>query len=88
MRGHYDQFKTLTHALKLKNVSFIKNGIFFDYFCLFKQTLQFLQQIYVNKYPSSIQCGDLNPRPLEHESPPITNRPGLPPKSVELFDSE
>ena len=27
---------------------------------------------------------DLNPRPLEHESPPITTRPGLPPKTVDI----
>ena len=50
----------------------------FAYFRLFKPTLQFLQQINVKKYPSSIQCWDLNPQPLEHESPPITTRPGLP----------
>ena len=43
----------------------------FVYFRLFKQTLQFLQQI------SGIRCWDSNPRPLEHESPPITTRPGL-----------
>ena len=30
------------------------------------------------KYPSSIRCRDSNPRPLDHESPPITTRPGLP----------
>ena len=30
------------------------------------------------KYPSSIQCLDSNPQPLEHESPPITSRPELP----------
>ena len=30
-------------------------------------------------WPSSIQQRDWNPRPLEHESPPITTRPGLPP---------
>ena len=49
----------------------------FIYFRLFKQTLQFLQPINVKKYPSSIRCWDLNPQPLEHESPPITTRPGL-----------
>ena len=27
--------------------------------------------------PSSIQHQDSNPQPLEHESPPITTRPGL-----------
>ena len=31
-------------------------------------------------YASSIRCWDLNPQPSEHESPPITTRPGLPPK--------
>ena len=30
------------------------------------------------KWPSSIQCWGSNPQPLEHESPPITTRPGLP----------
>ena len=42
----------------------------FVYFRLFKQTLQFLKQIYVNKCRSSIWCMDSNPRPSEHESPP------------------
>ena len=32
-------------------------------FGLFKQTLQFLQQLYVKKCPSSIRCRDSNPRP-------------------------
>ena len=50
-------------------------GLFFVYFYIFKQTLQFLQQINVkNVHP----VHDLNPRPLEHESPPITTRPWLP----------
>ena len=31
------------------------------------------------KCPSSRQSLDLNPQPLEHESFPITTRPGLPP---------
>ena len=48
----------------------------FIYFRLFKHTLQILQQ----KSPSSIRCWDLNSRPLEHESPSITTRPGLPPQ--------
>ena len=54
-------------------------GLFLIYFRLFKQTLQFLQQINVKKYPSSIWFWDSNPSPLENESLPITNRPGLPP---------
>ena len=39
---------------------------------LFKQTLQFLQQLYVKKCLSSIWCRDLNPRPSERETLPIT----------------
>ena len=33
------------------------------------------------KCSSSIRHWDSNPRPLEHESPPITIRPGLPPQT-------
>ena len=47
-------------------------------FDLFKQTIQFLQQIYVKKCPFSIRCWDLNPRPPERESLPITTRPKAP----------
>ena len=49
-------------------------GLFLIYFHLLKQTLRFLQQIYVKKCPSSIWCQDSNPRPSEHESPTITAR--------------
>ena len=51
----------------------------FIYFRLSKHTLQFLQQIHVKKCPSSIWCWDSNSQPLEHESTPITTRPGLQP---------
>ena len=33
----------------------------------------------MKKCSSSIQCWDSNLQPLEHESPHITTRPGLPP---------
>ena len=33
--------------------------------------------MYVKKCPSNIQCQDTNSQHLEHESPPITTRPGL-----------
>ena len=71
----------------LKKIFFKKNGqprpLLSFIFGLFKQTsLQFLQQIQEKKCPSSIWCRDLNPQPLEHESPPITTRPGFPPKHV------
>ena len=51
-------------------------------FGLFKQTVQFLQQIYVKKCPSSIWCRDSNSQPSEREYPPITTRPGLPPSKL------
>ena len=35
--------------------------------------------------PSSIRRGDSNPRPFEHESPPVTTRPGLPPVFYSSF---
>ena len=47
-------------------------------FGLFKQTsLEFLQQKMCEKCPSSVLCRDLNPRPSENESPPITTRAGF-----------
>ena len=54
-------------------------------FGLFKQTLQFLQQKYVKKCPSSKRCRDSNPQPLEFESLPITTKPGLPPRRIFLI---
>jgi len=54
-------------------------GLFFDYFRLFNQTLQFLQQINVKKCPSSIWRRDLNSQSSEYESPPLSTGPGLPP---------
>ena len=37
------------------------------------------------KCPSSIRYQDSNPRPLGRESPPITTRPGLPPRSGQSY---
>ena len=61
-------------------------GLFFVYFRLFhKQTITFLQPINLKKCPSSKRCWDSNPRPSEHESHPITTRPGLPPTTFKLY---
>ena len=64
----------------LKCVLTFKNGpipaSFSFIFGLFKQAIQFLQQIYVKKCPSSIQCRDLNPQPSERETLPITSNQG------------
>ena len=38
----------------------------------------------MKKCPPSIQCWDWNSQPLEHESPPITTRPGLPPNYSQI----
>ena len=54
-------------------------GVFFVYFGLFKQTLQFLQQINMKNCPSSIRYLDSSSQRLECQSPPITTRSGLPP---------
>ena len=59
----------------------------FNFFRLFRHTLQFLQQINVKKCPSSMWCQDSNSQPMEHESPPITTRPGLPPPWANFFGS-
>ena len=49
----------------------------------FNQTsIQFLQQINVKKCPSSKQCWDSDSQPSDHESPPITTKPGLTPNLV------
>ena len=46
-------------------------------FSFFQKTIQFLLQLYAKICLSSILwCWDSNPRPPEHESSPITTRPG------------
>ena len=53
------------------------SGLFLIYFCLLKH-YNFYNK-HMRKCPTSIRCWDLNPRPSEHESPPITTRSVLPP---------
>ena len=60
-------------------------GLFLIIFCLFEQIIQILQQINMNKCPSSIQCWDSNSQPLKHKSSPITTRPGLPPQEKGVY---
>ena len=74
--------------LPVPNNSMLKMGQprpLFHLFLSFQNTLQFLEQIIVKKCPSSILCRDLNSQPLEHESPPITTRPGLRPLMFFLY---
>ena len=39
-------------------------------------------------HPVYLRCWDSNSRPWEHESPPITTRPGLPPNRRAFFVSK
>ena len=55
-------------------------------FGLFKQTIQFLQQINMQKCRSSKRRQDSNPQPLAHKSSPITTRPGLPSYPINLIE--
>ena len=80
---------SLKHLAKWNGNFFLKKwanpGLFLFIFGLFKQKLQIFTSNICEKCPSSIWYRDLNPRPSEHDSPPITTRPGLPPI---LFISE
>ena len=74
----------------VENFDFFKNeqtpASFIIYFRSFQtNSTTILQQIPCEKCPFSIQCQDLNPWLLEHESPPITTRPGLPPIKFDIF---
>ena len=51
-------------------------GLICVYFCLFKQTLQFLKQMYVKMSIQYMVLG-FEPTTFRTESPPITTRPGL-----------
>ena len=60
--------------------SFFKNEPFPASFCLFSSFQTNITIFTANMYekcPSNIRCWDWNPQPSEHESPPITTRPGL-----------
>ena len=60
-------------------------GLFLFYFRSFQTNNTIFPTNQCEKYPSRIWCRDSNPQPLEHESSPITIRPGLPPsKSIFL----
>ena len=70
------------------NVFFEKNGptsASFEFIFVFSNThYNFTTNRYEKICPSSIQCKDSNSQPLEHESPPITTRQGLPPNGFFL----
>ena len=71
---NYDEklytWKVTEKEFKITFFRWANPGLFFIYFRLFKQTLQFLQQINVKKCPSSIRRQDSNSQPSDCESPP------------------
>ena len=69
--------RTVTHTVFLKK--WANPGLFFIYFRSFQtnNTIFTANQCEKMSCPSSIRCQDSNPQPFEHESPPITTRPGL-----------
>ena len=74
--------QTLVRLLLCNNLS----SIFFKKWAVYFLSFQTNNRIFTANQcvkmecPSIIQRWDLNPWPSEHESPPITTRPGLPPK--------
>ena len=80
-------FSTGTVFLQRSSLKLDLPGLLFSLFRLFKQSVQFLQQIYVKKCPSNIRSWDANPQPSVHESPPKATRPGLPPNNVHLYSN-
>ena len=65
------------------NWFFLNGPTPFSFFVYFQSFQTNINTIFTTnqceKCPSSIQYWDSNPRPLEHESSPITTRPGLRP---------
>ena len=74
----------LTFETKLPKIFFNEPtpASFSFIFGLFKQTIQLFTTNQCEKCPTSIWRQDSNPRPLEHESSPITTRPGLLPQAT------
>ena len=68
-----------------------KNGRIPASFCLlssFQTNNTVFTRNKYEKYQVHIWRRDLNPRPLKHESSPITTIPGLPPKNIEFWKFE
>ena len=81
---HCQSFKAKKHIFKKIGQP---RPLFHFYFRLFKHTLQSLTTHKCEKWPSSIWRRDSTSWPMEHESPPITTRSGLPPeKHIFLFN--
>ena len=75
---------SLIGHVTLKEIVFFKMGRPRPLFRLFS-SYQHTHYKFYNKCPCSILCWDSNSWPLEHESPSITTRPGLPQQNMFPF---
>ena len=82
-----EKVRTLKSCLHFATITRPTNPFFemghrrplFRWFSSFQTNNNFFTTNKCEKYPFSIWCWDSNPWPMEHKSPPITTRPGLPP---------
>ena len=58
-------------------------GLFFIYFQSFQSNITIFTTNQCEKCPSSIGHRDSNSQPSDYEIPPLTTRPGLPPKRLQ-----
>ena len=64
-------------------------GLFLFIFGIYQTNITFFQQYNAKIiHPIAVWCWDSNPRPFDHESPPITTRPGLMPGRTFLLFAE
>ena len=63
-------------------------SLLFSFIFVFSNTKYNFTTNKCEKFPSSIRCRDSNSRPLEHESPPITTRPGLKPNNNSIVKKQ
>ena len=86
MKGHTYLPNCQTNLVIVHRHSFQKwanLSLFYGLFWSFQtNSITFFTTNRCEKCPSSIQCWDSNPQPSEHESAPITTRPGLPPQTT------
>ena len=78
-----EEFRSRSFGSFLKR--WVNPGLIFVYFRSFQTNNTTFTTYKCETCPSSIWRQDLNPRPLEHVSSPITTRPGLPPCSFGFF---
>ena len=76
------------HLFLTNSPTIFKNGpspASFSFFSSFQTNITIFTTNKCEKCPSSIRGWDSKTRPLEHESPPITTRPGPRPKIQQLW---